>query len=38
MIVSDNGAEYTSNAILGRPDETGVGWRYIARGNPQQNR
>ena len=37
MIVSDNGAEYTSNAILGWADETGVGWHYIAPGKPQQN-
>jgi len=37
MIVSDNGTEYTSNAILAWADETGVGWRYIAPGKPQQN-
>ncbi|WP_244642319.1 IS3 family transposase, partial [Chelatococcus reniformis] len=37
MIVSDNGTEFTSNAILGWADETGVGWRYIAPGKPQQN-
>lgn len=37
MIVSDNGTEYTSNAILGWADETGVGWHYIAPGKPQQN-
>ncbi len=30
MIVSDSGTEYTSNAILGWTDETGVGWHYIA--------
>lgn len=36
-IVSDNGAEYTSNAILAWADETGVGWHYIAPGKPQQN-
>ena len=29
-IVSDNGTELTSNAILGRADETGVGWHDIA--------
>ena len=28
-IVSDNGTEFTSNAILGWADETGVGWHYI---------
>jgi putative transposase len=37
MIVSDNGTEFTSNAILGWADETGVGWHYIAPGKPQQN-
>jgi putative transposase len=37
MIVSDNGTEYTSNAILGWADETGVDWHYIAPGKPQQN-
>uniref|UniRef100_UPI002252126A IS3 family transposase n=1 Tax=Endobacter medicaginis TaxID=1181271 RepID=UPI002252126A len=36
-IVSDNGTEFTSNAILGWADETGVGWHYIAPGKPQQN-
>jgi putative transposase len=27
-IVSDNGTELTSNAILGWADRTGVGWHY----------
>ena len=36
-IVSDNGTEYTSNAILGWTDDTGVGWHDIAPGKPQQN-
>jgi putative transposase len=36
-IVSDNGTELTSNAILGWADETAVGWHYIAPGKPQQN-
>jgi putative transposase len=36
-IVSDNGTEYTSNAILGWADQTGIGWHYIAPGKPQQN-
>jgi putative transposase len=36
-IVSDNGTELTSNAILGWADQTGVGWHYIAPGKPQQN-
>ncbi len=37
IIVSVNGTEFTSNAILGWADETGVGWHYIAPGKPQQN-
>jgi len=37
MIVSDNGTELTSNAILPWADRTGVGWHYIAPGKPQQN-
>lgn len=37
MIISDNGTELTSNAILGWADESGVGWHYIAPGKPQQN-
>jgi putative transposase len=36
-IVSDNGTEYTSNAILSWADQNGVGWHYIAPGKPQQN-
>ena len=36
-IISDNGTELTSNAILGWADDTGVGWHYIAPGKPQQN-
>ncbi|MDC6679050.1 integrase core domain-containing protein, partial [Leclercia adecarboxylata] len=36
-IVSDNGTEYTSNAVLAWSDDTGVGWHYIAPGKPQQN-
>ena len=36
-IVSDNGTELTSNAILSWADENGVGWHYIAPGKPQQN-
>jgi len=36
-IVSDNGTELTSNAILSWADNTGVGWHYIAPGKPQQN-
>jgi putative transposase len=36
-IVSDNGTELTSNAILAWTDDAGVGWHYIAPGKPQQN-
>ncbi len=36
-IVSDNGTELTSSAILSWADETGVGWHYIAPGKPEQN-
>jgi putative transposase len=36
-IVSDDGAEYTSNALLKWADDAGVGWHYIAPGMPQQN-
>ena len=36
-IVSDNGTEFTSNAILAWADERTVGWHYIAPGKPQQN-
>jgi putative transposase len=37
MIVSDNGTELTSNAILRWQEERGVEWHYIAPGKPQQN-
>jgi putative transposase len=37
MIVSDNGTEFTSNAILGWSKEHGVEWHYIAPGGPMQN-
>lgn len=37
MIVSDNGTEFTSNAMLGWPKEHGVDWHYIAPGGPMQN-
>jgi putative transposase len=36
-IISDNGTELTSNAILNWADETGVGWHYTAPGKPQLN-
>ncbi len=37
MIVSDNGTEFTSNAILGWSKEYQVEWHYIAPGKPMQN-
>ncbi|MGC1983662.1 MAG: IS3 family transposase [Pseudolabrys sp.] len=36
-IVSDNGTELTSNAILRWTDDHEVGWHYIAPGKPVQN-
>jgi putative transposase len=36
-IVSDNGSELTSRAILKWQNDTGVAWHYIAPGKPQQN-
>jgi len=36
-IVSDNGTEMTSMAVLRWCQETGVGWHYIAPGKPTQN-
>jgi putative transposase len=36
-IVSDNGTELTSNAMLHWADERRVGWHYIAPGKPTQN-
>ena len=36
-IVSDNGTELTSNAILSWADEAGVDWHYIDPGKPVQN-
>lgn len=36
-IVSDNGSEFTSNAILHWADRTKVEWHYIAPGKPIQN-
>lgn len=37
MIVSDNGTELTSHAVLSWVEETGVEWHYIAPGKPMQN-
>jgi len=36
-IVSDNGTELTSNAVLAWSGEVGVAWHYIAPGKPTQN-
>ena len=37
MIVSDNGTELTSNAILKWCAENRIAWHYIAPGKPMQN-
>lgn len=37
MIVSDNGTELTSNAILTLAAERGIEWHYIAPDKPMQN-
>ena len=37
MIVSDNGTELTSNAILAWQHQRDVEWHYIAPGKPMQN-
>jgi putative transposase len=37
MIVSDNGTELTSNAILEWQQERQIEWHYIAPGKPMQN-
>ena len=37
MIVSDNGTEFTSMAILKWSHEAQIEWHYIAPGKPQQN-
>lgn len=36
-IVSDNGTEFTSRAILKWANDNGVDWHYIDPGKPQQN-
>ena len=36
-IVSDNGTEMTSNAILRWQQDTNINWHYIAPGKPMQN-
>jgi len=37
LVVSDNGTELTSNAMLGWQQDRGVEWHYIAPGKPMQN-
>lgn len=37
IVVSDNGSELTSNAILAWADQSGVDQHYIAPGKPAQN-
>ena len=37
VIVSDNGTEFTSNAILEWAEKVKVKWHYIAPGKPMQN-
>jgi len=37
MIVSDNGTEFTSNAILAWSQDHRIDWHYIAPGKPMQN-
>lgn len=37
MIVSDNGTEFTSNAVLEFIWQTQLNWHYIAPGKPMQN-
>ena len=37
MIISDNGTEFTSNAILAFANKRKVDWHYIAPGKPTQN-
>jgi putative transposase len=37
MVVSDNGTELTSTAMLRWQEETSVAWHYIQPGKPQQN-
>ena len=37
LVVSDNGPELTSHAVLGWQQDGGIGWHYIAPGKPVQN-
>jgi putative transposase len=37
MMVSDNGTEFTSTAILAWSQDHAVAWHYIAQGKPTKN-
>ncbi len=37
MIVSDNGTEFTSNAMLAWAHDNNIVWHFIAPGKPMQN-
>lgn len=37
LIVSDHGAEFTSNAMLTWTQKAGIDWHFIAPGKPMQN-
>ncbi len=37
MIISDNGPELTSRAVLRWAGKTGIGWHYITPGKPSEN-
>ncbi len=37
QIISDNGTEFTSNAVLKWTEEKGVQWQYITPGKPNEN-
>ena len=37
MVVSDNGTELTSNAMLAWQQDRSVDWHYIAPGKPMKN-
>src|SRR3978361_1283606 len=37
MIVSDNGTEFTCNAMLTWSEENQIAWHFIAPGKPMQN-
>ena len=37
MIVSDNGTEFTCNAVLSWSEDHHIAWHFIAQGKPMQN-